>query len=330
MIPYSIKYGLAGLIFALVMLLVNAIDGHAQAKLRKAMDFDADGKADVTVFRQSENTWYSNLSGSGNYYTGQFGVLHTDTLAPGDYDGDGKADIAVWRYTNGTFYSIDSSTGALRARAFGTNGDELIQRDYDGDGKTDHAVIRRTGTASSPGAMTWYILRSSDNGFTAMQFGLNTDVAAPGDFDGDGKWDIAVQRAGTATGSQNVFYIYKSSTSSLAVYQWGIKDDQFVPGDYDGDGKTDIAVVRRSSTTTDNLSWYILRSSDLALASANFGTTETDTPIQNDYDGDGKADVAVYRETTGNHYILRSSDSGLTTYQWGYSTDIPVAGYDVH
>jgi hypothetical protein len=47
-----------------------------------------------------------------------------------------------------------------------------------------------------------------------------------------------------------------------------------------------------------------------------------------DYDGDGKTDVAVYRD--GAWYIIRSSDSGITTVGWGGDPqDIPVlADYD--
>src|SRR5438105_9850498 len=87
-----------------------------QIKLRNALDFDGDGKADVTILRSSENNWYVNKSNGNLYSLTNFGTQHTDTPAPGDYDGDGKGDIAVWRYSNGTFYSLDSSTGALRVR----------------------------------------------------------------------------------------------------------------------------------------------------------------------------------------------------------------------
>jgi hypothetical protein len=47
-----------------------------------------------------------------------------------------------------------------------------------------------------------------------------------------------------------------------------------------------------------------------------------------DYDGDGKADIAVYRG--GNWYIVRSSDGIQTSVQWGGAAqDIPVAAdYD--
>ena len=48
-----------------------------------------------------------------------------------------------------------------------------------------------------------------------------------------------------------------------------------------------------------------------------------DVPVLRDYDGDGKVDVAVYRD--GYWYILRSSDGGVTSKGWGGMTqDIPV------
>jgi hypothetical protein len=51
--------------------------------------------------------------------------------------------------------------------------------------------------------------------------------------------------------------------------------------------------------------------------------------VEADYDGDNKDDIAVFRPSDGNWYILRSSDGSVEVVNWGNSTDVPVPGdYD--
>jgi hypothetical protein len=52
---------------------------------------------------------------------------------------------------------------------FGISEDIPVAGNYDGDSKTDIAVFR-------PSTGVWYILRSTDGGFQATQFGLSGDV----------------------------------------------------------------------------------------------------------------------------------------------------------
>jgi hypothetical protein len=76
----------------------------------------------------------------------------------------------VFRPTEGTWY-IARPTGTpsqnFDAIRFGANGDRPVPGDYDNDGRNDAAVYRNG---------VWYILRSGNNQFTAVQFGLASDI----------------------------------------------------------------------------------------------------------------------------------------------------------
>ena len=259
-----------------------------------AVDFDGDGRSDITVYRNG--AWFILRSSDGEVTAVGWGVAQ-DLPVPGDYDGDGKTDIAVYR--NGDWFIHRSSDGGVTAVGWGVAQDLPVPGDYDGDGKMDIAVYRNGD---------WFIHRSSDGGVTAVGWGVAQDLPVPADYDGDGKTDIAVYRNGD-------WFIHRSSDGGVTAVGWGVAQDLPVPGDYDGDGKTDIAVYR-------NGDWFIHRSSDGGVTSVGWGIAQ-DIPVPADYDGDGKTDIAVYRN--GDWFIHRSSDGGQTIVGLGgLPQDIPL------
>jgi uncharacterized delta-60 repeat protein len=265
---------------------------------RTAFDFDADGKADISVYRPNSGTWYSLNSNTG-FASMQFG-LPTDKIVPADYDGDGKTDFAVFR--NGTWY-LQRSQAGFTSIQFGAPDDIPLPSDYDADGRADLAVYRQTNG-------TWYVLNATTGQYTSQQWGVSTDKPVVADYDGDGKADYAVYRPSNGT-----WYLMRSQDGFKSV-QWGESTDKPVIGDYDGDGKADQVVYRPSNGT-----WYLLRSRD-GFSSAQWGES-TDLPVSADYDGDGKTDVAVYRPSSGYWYLLKSKD-GFAGIQFGEPADRPI------
>ena len=99
-----------------------------------------------------------------------------------------------------------------------------------------------------------------------------------GDYDGDGRSDIAIFRAGSG------LWAIRGITR---VYFGGVYDRP-VCGDYDGNGTTDIAIFRENSGL-----WGIKEVTRIYFGSSS------DLPVAADYDGDGSCDIGLFRESSG-------------------------------
>ena len=281
-------------------------------------DEDGDGRTDINVFRQSDNTVYSLFSVNNTVYGNRYGSGSGDNYFSNnhssDFDGDGRADLLIIKVnqTNGDlFWSIlQTATNTVRTVQWGnalqTNGETLPIADYDGDGKQDIAVFRRANGF-------WYIIDSSTNTARVVQnFGAVGDFPSVGDYDKDGKADLTVVRQ---EGGAWAWYTQLSSTGQQVRVLWGIAPTDgfffFANVDIDGDGAQD-RLTRRAVNGQNQFN--ILRSSDNAQVYLSWGvntgsTATSDQIIFGDYDGDGKTDIVARRSVNGQWLwqILQSS-----------------------
>lgn len=284
---------------------VARYDGSDSTTLanRAQFDYDGDGRADVSVFRPSTNTWYIFNSGNSTVHIEMFGS-NGDIPAPADFDADAKTDIAILR--NGSWWYRSSLDGLAYFLPWTGDGNFARPGDFGGDGRADLVAYQ-----SSNGL--WSRLSLGGSQTSNVTFGIPGDKPLLGDFDGDVKTDPAIYRPSTG----EWWYAASSAGGQHRAGRWGISTDIPVPADYDGDFKTDLAVYRPSEGV-----WYIYNSSNGSYTITRFGLAE-DKPVAADYDGDGRAEIAVFRPSTGIWYLLRST-SGFAAVNWGVASDVPT------
>ena len=299
-------------------------------------DFDSDGKSDIGFYRAGLWGFLKSAQsfglGSAQFFS--WGASGAQPICA-DFDGDGKADIAYLVPPSGgqsAAYAILQSTRNYSfapgdvlfvPAGFPVLGDTPVVGDFDGDGKADPGIWR-----ASQGV--WIIPKSSTNytSYIFSQWGQDGDIPVIADFDMDGKADIGFYRDGlwgVLKSSQNY------SLGSAQFFSWGGAGLQPIVGDFDGDGKADIGYLV-PPTNGQSAVYAILKSStgysflpgDVLFVAAGYPILG-DTPVVGDFDGDGKDDPGIWRESQGI-WILPRSSTNYTTFifsQWGQSGDIP-------
>ncbi|WP_395683581.1 hypothetical protein [Dokdonella sp.] len=261
-----------------------------------------------------------------------------------DYTGSNRSSYVVVRNTGGgpggamTWFVRDNDgtlTGPERSYPLGQASDLFVGGDFDGDNVWDPASWR----GGTPGH---YMVRLSSRPANApmleLDFGqAGDDPRNAGDYDGDGKADFALYRAGLMSGDPSFTVIRLSSNGADRILPTGHNGNFSVGGsDMTGDGKADVAM--QSNAGGGNAKFDIHDGNNGAIVDTyNFGTP-TDVIVAGNHSGSALADSTVVRGNVGNIVwttretgtgtSLAPVNFGLSASDFPLSSDFDGDGYD--
>ena len=295
-----------------------------------AGDYNGDGALDLAIV----NPGYHSVSvilgnRDGTFLSPQsFAVGNRPAaIVNGDFNVDGKLDLAITNSADNTVTILfgvgDGTFAAGGTYATGVNPQGITTADFNGDGFLDLAVVNNGGS-------TVGVFLSVGGGTFGTQViypvgrGHSTDGIATGDFNGDGKVDLAVVNNSEGTVSalmgvgdgtflgQKVFAVGNSKKTTGGV----------ATGDFNGDGKSDIAVVNSDDATVSVLlaSPTTVFHPQIAFAVQDF--TGSGGIAIADFDADGSLDLAVVNPGTQSVSVLLGRGNGAFDRQKVYKTGL--------
>ena len=305
--------------------------GNATGFVDLAMgDFNGDGITDLAAIEYSDNydivtVYLGNGNGTFkppvNYPTNGA----SSAVAVGDFNRDGKTDLVV---CGGNSYHLSillgNGDGTFQPPVLygiGSGAFAAIVADLNGDGKLDLVAVGGTGTLYillGNGDGTFFPASSLDTGVIGQSFAVQGPSVAVGDFNGDGRADLAL-----TDHSRNKVIVYLGQGDGAfqpgVTYAAGTGPEFVAVADVNGDGKADLAVADYDSNSVSVLFGngdgsfqppltYAVGSHPYAIAVG-------------DLNGDGVADLAVANLFDANVGVLLGKGDGTFSPAVNYATN---------
>ena len=279
-------------------------------------DFNGDGKPDLAVVNSADNT-VSILLGNADgtfasrkdFATGKSPV----SVVAGDFNGDGKLDLAIANSSDLTVsILLGNGDGTFQSGAVLPTRNpphRVIVGDFNGDRKLDIATVNTTFVTTSANNSVSILLGKGDGTFApAIEYPMDgaTFSIAAGDFNRDGKLDLAVGNTGLSAVS---ILLGNGDGTFQAPVNYGSGISNFVSTflitrDFNGDGNLDLANCGggKVSILLGNGDGTFQPHVDYAVGGPDAGWLTAD-----DFNGDGKLDLAVANGFSGGVPVSTAS-----------------------
>jgi len=288
-------------------------------------DFNGDGNPDLAIANGDGTVTVLLGNGAGGFAPAPGSPFAAGSgpsaVAVGDFNGDGKPDLAIADYAaNNVTVLLGDGTGRFTAAPSspfpaGSQPDSVAVGDFNGDGKLDLAIANYNSNNVT------VLLGDGTGGFTAapgspFPAGTQPYSVAVGDFNGDGKPDLAI--ANVASG--NVTVLLGSGTGGFTAapgspFAVGSYPESVVVADFNADGKLDLAVAGVGLYESTGVNVTVLLGDGTggftAVQSGPSATGSSPTALAAaDFNEDGLPDLAVINPVTGTVAVLLGNGTG--------------------